>query len=30
MWSKILSVLENDEEIELFLKLIEKIANGIK
>lgn len=30
MWSKILSTLESDEEIELFLKFVEKVANGIK
>lgn len=29
-WTKILSALESDEEIELFLKLIKKIAEGIK
>lgn len=30
MWSKILSTFDSNEEIELFLKLIEKVAKGIK
>ncbi|MDF2986749.1 MAG: MarR family transcriptional regulator [Eubacterium sp.] len=29
-WNKILDTLESDEEIELFLSLMEKIAEGIK
>ncbi len=29
-WNRILSALESDEEIELFLSLVKKIAEGIK
>lgn len=29
-WNKILGTLENDEEVELFLSLMKKIAEGIK
>ncbi len=29
-WNKILSALDSDEEIELFLNLVKKIAEGIK
>jgi DNA-binding MarR family transcriptional regulator len=30
LWTSILGTLDNDEEIELFLHLIEKVAKGIK